>query len=160
VANELGAGSARRAKFAIYNVVATSSIIGSVLFVLFLLFRGGLAYIFTDSQAVADAVAGLSPLLAFSILLNSVQPVLSGVAVGAGWQSVVAYVNITSYYLIGIPLGAVLGYALGLHVKVLHGSLSLSLSLLGCSLFTTVVRRASGSACCSERWSRLLCFSS
>ncbi|PWZ36749.1 Protein DETOXIFICATION 21 [Zea mays] len=117
VANELGAGSARRAKFAIYNVVATSSIIGSVLFVLFLLFRGGLAYIFTDSQAVADAVAGLSPLLAFSILLNSVQPVLSGVAVGAGWQSVVAYVNITSYYLIGIPLGAVLGYALGLHVK-------------------------------------------
>lgn len=41
-----------------------------------------------------------------------------GVAVGAGWQSVVAYVNITSYYLIGIPLGGVLGYVVGLHVKV------------------------------------------
>lgn len=118
VANELGAGSARRAKFAIYNVVITSFAIGLVLFVLFLFFRGSLAYIFTDSQAVAGAVADLSPLLAFSILLNSVQPVLSGVAVGAGWQGVVAYVNVTSYYLIGIPLGAVLGYVVGLHVKV------------------------------------------
>ncbi|CAO2140696.1 unnamed protein product [Urochloa humidicola] len=117
VANELGAGSARRAKFAIYNVVITSFSIGVVLFVLFLFFRGSLAYIFTESRAVADAVADLSPLLAFSILLNSVQPVLSGVAVGAGWQSVVAYVNITSYYLIGIPLGAVLGYVVGFHVK-------------------------------------------
>jgi MATE family multidrug resistance protein len=81
VANELGAGSARRAKFAIYNVVITSSLIGFVLFVLFLFFRGSLAYIFTESRQVANAVADLSPLLAFSILLNSVQPVLSGIDV-------------------------------------------------------------------------------
>ncbi|TKW07617.1 hypothetical protein SEVIR_7G318801v4 [Setaria viridis] len=141
VANELGAGSATRAKFAIYNVVITSSLIGFVLFVLFLFFRGSLAYIFTESRAVADAVADLSPLLAFSILLNSVQPVLSGVAVGAGWQSVVAYVNITSYYLIGIPLGAVLGYVVGYHVKgiwigMLLGTLVQTIVLLFITLKT------------------------
>ncbi|VAI04102.1 unnamed protein product [Triticum turgidum subsp. durum] len=117
VANELGAGSARRAKFAIANVVITSFFIGFVLFVFFLFFRGNIAYMFTESRAVAGAVADLSPLLAFSILLNSVQPVLSGVAVGAGWQSAVAYVNITSYYMIGIPLGVVLGYIVGFQVK-------------------------------------------
>jgi MATE family multidrug resistance protein len=78
VANELGAGSARRAMFAIFNVVTTSFLIGFVFFVLFLFFRGSLAYIFTESQEVVDAVADLAPLLAFSILLNSVQPVLSG----------------------------------------------------------------------------------
>uniref|UniRef100_A0A0D9XNM0 Protein DETOXIFICATION n=1 Tax=Leersia perrieri TaxID=77586 RepID=A0A0D9XNM0_9ORYZ len=117
VANELGAGSARRAKFAIFNVVTTSFLIGFVLFVLFLIFRGSLAYIFTESKAVANAVADLSPLLAFSILLNSVQPVLSGVAIGSGWQSVVAYVNLASYYLIGIPIGAMLGYVIGFQVK-------------------------------------------
>ncbi|KAL8127581.1 hypothetical protein AgCh_014476 [Apium graveolens] len=83
-----------------------------------------LAYIFTESTEVAAAVADLSPLLACSILLNSIQPVLSegvvfkGVAVGAGWQSTVAYVNITCCYLIGIPIGVVLGYALQLQVKV------------------------------------------
>lgn len=42
----------------------------------------------------------------------------AGVAVGAGWQSTVAYVNIACYYLIGIPVGVVLGYVLDLQVKV------------------------------------------
>ncbi|KAK2354651.1 MATE efflux family protein [Trifolium repens] len=39
-------------------------------------------------------------------------PVLSGVAIGAGWQSAVAYVNIACYYLFGIPLGLFFGYYL------------------------------------------------
>ncbi|XP_015698436.1 protein DETOXIFICATION 21-like isoform X2 [Oryza brachyantha] len=141
VANELGAGSARRAKFAIFNVVTISFCIGFVLFVLFLFFRGSLAYIFTESRAVADAVADLSPLLAFSILLNSIQPVLSGVAIGSGWQSVVAYVNVTSYYLIGIPLGMILGYVIGFQVKgiwigMLLGTLVQTLVLLFMTLRT------------------------
>ncbi|RVW34869.1 Protein detoxification 21 [Vitis vinifera] len=84
--------------------------------------RGHLAYIFTDSHDVARAVAGLSPLLACSMLLNSVQPfsqddIFTGVAVGAGWQSIVACVNVASYYLIGIPIGVVLGYTINLQVK-------------------------------------------
>ncbi|KAK0601281.1 hypothetical protein LWI29_022747 [Acer saccharum] len=117
VSNELGSGSSKDAKFSIVVIVLTSFIIGLVLFVFFLLLRGRLAYIFTSSPQVARAVANLSPLLAFSILLNSVQPVLSGVAVGAGWQSIVAYVNIASYYLIGIPIGIVLGYVIKMEVK-------------------------------------------
>ncbi|KAH7571618.1 hypothetical protein ACOSP7_014340 [Xanthoceras sorbifolium] len=117
VSNELGSGSSKSAKFSIVVTVFTSFAIGLVLFVFFLLLRGRLAYVFTDSPEVARAVANLSPLLAFSILLNSVQPVLSGVAVGAGWQSIVAYVNIASYYLIGIPVGLLLGYAIKMGVK-------------------------------------------
>lgn len=37
---------------------------------------------------------------------------------GAGWQRVVAWVNIASYYLVGIPIGVVLGYVWNMHVKV------------------------------------------
>ncbi|WOL17102.1 protein DETOXIFICATION 21-like [Canna indica] len=118
VANELGAGSAKRAKFSILNVLTISFIIGFVLFIFFLVFRGRLALIFTDDHDVAIAVDNLSSLLAFSILLNSIQPVVSGVAIGAGWQGIVAYVNIACYYVIGIPLGVVLGYVFGFHVKV------------------------------------------
>ncbi|KAK1392053.1 Protein DETOXIFICATION [Heracleum sosnowskyi] len=117
VSNELGRGSSTAAKFSIVQMMLTSFAIGFVLFMLFLCFRGWLAYIFTESTEVAAAVADLSPLLACSILLNSIQPVLSGVAVGAGWQSTVAYVNITCCYLIGIPIGVVLGYVLQLQVK-------------------------------------------
>ncbi|CAA7389086.1 unnamed protein product [Spirodela intermedia] len=117
VANELGAGNADKAKFSILICVATSSAIGFTLFLIFLFLRGRISYIFSTSSLVAGAVANLSPLLAFSILLNSVQPVLSGVAIGAGWQSTVAYVNIACYYLVGIPLGVVLAYVIGLGVK-------------------------------------------
>ena len=39
-------------------------------------------------------------------------------AIGAGWQAFVAWVNIGCYYLFGVPLGLVLGYKLDLGVKV------------------------------------------
>lgn len=42
----------------------------------------------------------------------------AGVAIGAGWQSVIAIVNIACYYLIGVPIGALLGYVAHLEVKV------------------------------------------
>ena len=42
----------------------------------------------------------------------------TGVAIGAGWQSIVAYVNMGCYYAIGIPVGIVLGNVLDLQVKV------------------------------------------
>ena len=63
-------------------------------------------------------VVELTPLLALCIVINNVQPVLSGVAVGAGWQAAVAYVNIACYYLFGIPLGLLLGYKLDMGVPV------------------------------------------
>ncbi|KAG2405442.1 hypothetical protein LR48_Vigan03g202500 [Vigna angularis] len=117
VANELGKGSAKAAKFSIVVSVLTSLAIGFFLFLFFLFFRERLAYIFTTDKDVAVAVGDLSPLLSISILLNSVQPVLSGVAIGAGWQSIVAYVNLGCYYIIGIPVGIVLGNFLDLQVK-------------------------------------------
>ncbi|KAK7304919.1 hypothetical protein VNO77_42813 [Canavalia gladiata] len=117
VGNELGRGSSKGAKFSIVITVVTSFGIGLVLFLVFLFLKERLAYIFSPDPQVAQAVGDLSPLLSFSILLNSVQPVLSGVSVGAGWQSVVAYVNIGCYYLIGIPVGVLLHNLLHLQVK-------------------------------------------
>lgn len=78
MSNELGSGSAKAAKFSVKVIVSISFSIGFVLFLLFLFLRERLAYIFTNDEEVATMVSNLSPLLAFSILLNSVQPVLSG----------------------------------------------------------------------------------
>lgn len=57
-------------------------------------------------------------MLAFCIVINNVQPVLSGVAIGAGWQTAVAYVNVACYYIFGVPLGLILGYKLDFGVMV------------------------------------------
>ncbi|KAL8544791.1 hypothetical protein ACS0TY_005130 [Phlomoides rotata] len=78
VSNERGKGDSKAAKFSILNIVLTSLSLGIVLFIFFLFFREHLAYIFTNDHAVAVEVAHLSPLLTFSILMNSSQPVLSG----------------------------------------------------------------------------------
>lgn len=45
-----------------------------------------------------------------------------GVAVGCGWQAFVAYVNVGCYYIVGIPLGCLLGFYfnLGAAVPSLH----------------------------------------
>lgn len=41
-----------------------------------------------------------------------------GVAVGAGWQATVAYINIACYYIVGLPLGILLGFTFKFGVEV------------------------------------------
>ncbi|CAM0871818.1 unnamed protein product [Alopecurus aequalis] len=110
VANELGAGNGKGARFATIVSTLTSLVIGLFFWVLVMGLHDKFALIFTSSAVVLDAVNNLAILLAFTILLNSIQPVLSGVAVGSGWQSMVAYVNIGCYYFIGIPMGILFGW--------------------------------------------------
>ena len=42
----------------------------------------------------------------------------AGVAIGSGWQGVVAYVNLVTYYVIGLPIGCVLGFKTSLGAAV------------------------------------------
>ena len=49
-------------------------------------------------------------------------------AIGSGWQAIVAYVNLATYYVIGLPIGCVLGFKTSLGVDVSSINLSLSLS--------------------------------
>ncbi|XP_058786311.1 protein DETOXIFICATION 27-like [Vicia villosa] len=123
VANELGAGKGKSAKFAMQVSVIQSTVIGLILCALIIIFHRQFAYIFTSSPSVLQAVSDMSILLAVTILLNSVQPVLSGVAVGSGWQVFVAYVNIGCYYLIGLPLGIIMGWVFNTGVKGIWGGM-------------------------------------
>jgi MATE family multidrug resistance protein len=123
VANELGAGNGKGARFATIVSVTQSLIIGLFFWVLIMLLHNQIAWIFSSSVAVLDAVNKLSLLLAFTVLLNSVQPVLSGVAVGSGWQSYVAYINLGCYYCIGVPLGFLMGWGFKLGVMGIWGGM-------------------------------------
>ncbi|XP_042493002.1 protein DETOXIFICATION 33-like [Macadamia integrifolia] len=117
ISNELGAGRPRAAKFSIIVVVLTSALIGLAFFALVLFLRNVYALPFTNSPEVSKAVSHLAVIFAFTLLLNSVQPVLTGVAVGAGWQWLIAYVNVGCYYVVGLPLGSLLGAKLELGVE-------------------------------------------
>ncbi|CAE6067926.1 unnamed protein product [Arabidopsis arenosa] len=116
VSNELGANHPRTAKFSLLVAVITSTLIGFIVSMVLLIFRDQYPSLFVKDEEVIILVKELTPILAFSIVINNVQPVLSGVAVGAGWQAVVAYVNIACYYVFGIPFGLLLGYKLNFGV--------------------------------------------
>ncbi|KAG7960284.1 hypothetical protein I3843_10G115900 [Carya illinoinensis] len=117
VSNELGRGDAEAARFSIKVITSTSIGLGVFTWILCLVFGRKIAYMFTSDKDVAESVSDLSIPLSISVLVNSIQPVLSGIAVGAGQQSVVAYVNIGCYFLIGVPAGVFLGYLVHLGIK-------------------------------------------
>ncbi|XP_022769511.1 protein DETOXIFICATION 34-like [Durio zibethinus] len=117
VSNELGSGHPRAAKYSVFVTVVQSLLIGIVSAVIIVATRNKFAVIFTDSKEMQKAVASLAHLLGITMVLNSVQPVISGVAVGGGWQALVAYINLFCYYIIGLPLGFVLGYPIKLGVE-------------------------------------------
>ncbi|CAN1751650.1 Protein DETOXIFICATION 35 [Linum perenne] len=119
VSNELGSGRPRGAKYAVYVIVFQSFLIGLLCMVAVLITKDYFSIIFTSSQDLQMTVSKLAFLLGITMVLNSVQPVISGVAVGAGWQGLVAYINIFCYYVFGLPLGFLLGYKANLGVKTL-----------------------------------------
>ncbi|KAL4598971.1 hypothetical protein ACB092_11G093600 [Castanea dentata] len=116
VSNELGAGHPKVAKFSVWVVNGTSLSISIIFSALVLILRVELSELFTSDTEVIEAVSNLTPLLAISVLLNGIQPILSGVAIGSGWQAIVAYVNLATYYVIGLPIGCVLGFKTSLGV--------------------------------------------
>jgi MATE family multidrug resistance protein len=140
VSNELGAGRPRAARFSILVVLMSSVAIGIAFFVAVLLLRDVYGSPFTSSPEVADAVASLGVVFAFSLLLNSVQPVLSGVAVGAGWQWLVAYINLGCYYGVGIPVGYLAAFPLDLGIQGMWGGMVTGVGLQTAILVAITMR--------------------
>ncbi|CAN1232450.1 Protein DETOXIFICATION 40 [Linum perenne] len=117
VSNEVGAGNPKSAAFSVLISTSMCLFISLVAAIVVMATRHVISYAFTGGEEVAALVSDLCPLLAIAIILNGIQAVLSGVAVGCGWQEFVAYVNIGSYYVVGIPMGVILGFYFNFGVK-------------------------------------------
>ncbi|KAJ6747940.1 PROTEIN DETOXIFICATION [Salix purpurea] len=123
VSNELGLGHPRAAKYSVIVTVLQSLVIGLILMAVVLITKDYFAYIFTSNEEMRAATSKLAFILAITMVLNSVQPVISGVAIGGGWQALVAYINIGCYYVFGLPLGYLLGYRANLGVEGVWGGM-------------------------------------
>ena len=65
---------------------------------LVLAYRNSFVVLFAGDRDMQAAVGKVAHLLAATMVLNSVQPVIFGVAIGGGWQALVAYINLGCYY--------------------------------------------------------------
>ncbi|OWM76840.1 protein DETOXIFICATION 19-like [Punica granatum] len=135
VSNELGAGNVDQAKNAM-AMTLKFSIMLAITFVLALAFGHNLwAGLFSGSSTIIKEFASMTPFVAISITLDSIQGVLSGVARGCGWQHIAVWVNLAAFYLIGMPVAVLLSFKFNLHAKglwigLICGLLSQALTLL------------------------------
>ncbi|URE20321.1 protein TRANSPARENT TESTA [Musa troglodytarum] len=123
VSNELGAGRPRATKYAVIVILLQSLAIGLICMVLVLATRNYFSIIFTSDKEMQRAVAKIAYLLGITMLDVSFE---AGIAVGGGWQGLVAYINLGCYYCFGLPLGFVLGFLLhfgvqGIWIGILGG---------------------------------------
>ncbi|KAF7124674.1 hypothetical protein RHSIM_Rhsim12G0110800 [Rhododendron simsii] len=140
VSNELGAAHPRTAKFSVVVATVTSMLVGLAMALVLIIARKQYPDLFSSSTEVKQLVYSLTPMLGTSIVINSLQPTLSGVAIGAGWQAYVAYVNIGCYYFFGIPLGLVLGYATDMGVTGIWDGMLAGTVLQTCILIWMIYR--------------------
>ncbi|THG09964.1 hypothetical protein TEA_006280 [Camellia sinensis var. sinensis] len=92
VSNELGAGRPKVAKFSTVVTILTSTTFG-VLFTAVILVTKSKPSCFREDIQVRLTLC-----------------YFQGVAVGADWQFLVAFINTGCYYVVGLPMGALLGY--------------------------------------------------
>jgi len=78
ISNELGAAHPRTAKFSLVVAVVSSFIIGLIIAAILLIFRKTYPSLFSSDLDVQELVRELTPLLALCIVIDNVQPVLSG----------------------------------------------------------------------------------
>ncbi|KAA8530603.1 hypothetical protein F0562_005312 [Nyssa sinensis] len=117
VSNELGAGNPQVAQVAVWVVmflaVTETAIVSTTLFCC----RHVLGYAYSNDKQVVDYIAAMAPLISLSIVMDSLQAVISGIARGSGWQHIGAYVNIGAFYIVGTPVALILGFVLHLRAK-------------------------------------------
>ncbi|CAM8881439.1 unnamed protein product [Rhodiola kirilowii] len=110
VSNELGAGNPAAARLAVRAVmcvtVTETLIVSSTL----LACRHIFGYLYSNEKEIIDYVTSMTPLICLSVIIDSIQGVLSGVARGCGWQHLGAWVNLSAFYIFGIPIAVGLGF--------------------------------------------------
>ena len=104
VSNEPGARNIANAKKALTVSLALSLMLGVAFLLLLGLGHDLWVRLFITSEAVVSAFASMTPLLIGSVVLDSTQGVLCGVARGCGWQHLAAWTNLVAFYVIGLPL--------------------------------------------------------
>ncbi|MCL7023284.1 hypothetical protein MKW94_014369 [Papaver nudicaule] len=127
VSNELGAGRPQAARLAVCCVMIIAMIELVIISLGLFACRNNMGYAYSNEKEVVDYVTEMVPLICLSVIMDSLQGVLSGVARGCGWQQIGAYVNLGAFYLAGIPVAVLLGFRLhfggrGLWIGILTGS--------------------------------------
>ncbi|KAJ1392030.1 Multi antimicrobial extrusion protein [Sesbania bispinosa] len=115
VSNELGAGHPQAASLAVRVALFLALSEGIMIVLLMIQLRKIWGNLYSSETEVIKYVEAMMPILAISSFLDGIQSVLSGIARGSSWQKIGAWVNLGSFYIVGVPSAMVLAFVL--HMK-------------------------------------------
>ncbi|KAH9609196.1 hypothetical protein KSS87_002232 [Heliosperma pusillum] len=118
VSNELGAGRPDQAKKAMGVTLKLSILLAAILVTVLGFGHDTWAGLYSDSPEMIKAFAAMTPLLCVTIVLDSIQGILTGVSRGCGWQHLTTYINLGTFYFIGMPVACLLAFKLHMYAKV------------------------------------------
>ncbi|KAL7535978.1 hypothetical protein ACHAXR_007509 [Thalassiosira sp. AJA248-18] len=154
IGNALGAGDAHRAEIASNLTLISGAIMGIINIVFLLAFRKVIPWFFTTDLDIALEAQRLFLIAAAFQLPDAINACLQEIFRGTGRQALGAKVNFVAFYIIGIPLGYILGVKRGFGVEGLWWGMTAGLCSI-CIACTFIVRRTNWNNMVLEATTRL-----
>lgn len=117
VGNCLGANHPKKARIISRTTQATVFVLSGFFAALVYLLRHQIPLlVINDPVAIQRASDALLVMVPYEII-DSLNCVIQGIYKGAGWQDMAAKTNVLAFYVIGIPLGALLSFHFGFGIE-------------------------------------------
>ncbi|ODO05207.1 MATE family multidrug resistance protein [Cryptococcus wingfieldii CBS 7118] len=146
VGNLLGAGRAWEAKWASRACLILSKSLVPVFEVLLtlysslcIIFRKNWGYMFNNDPEVVELVASIMPYIALFQIADGVAATAGSVLRSLGLHATGALINLTSYYIIGLPFGLWLAFTPTLELGLIGLWVGLSVALMYASLLSALL---------------------